>query len=76
MCGVIRYGVGYFINMVAQKENLNTRIREILESEARSCTMDLECVTPEYVCRMWGGCVPIGEIATALKEFRKPGQNL
>lgn len=44
-----------------------TRIREFLENEARSCSMDFGCVTPEYVQRMLGGEYSIGEIRDALK---------
>ena len=29
------------------------RLREFMESEARSCSMDPGCITPEYVYRMW-----------------------
>ena len=49
------------------------RIREFLETEARSCSMDFGCVTPEYVFRSWGGSVTIDEIATGLTELRKQG---
>ena len=28
-----------------------------MEDEARSCSMDFGCITPEYVYRMWGGTV-------------------
>ena len=44
-----------------------TRIREFLENEARSCSMDFGCVTPEYVQRMLGGEYSIDEIRDALK---------
>ena len=49
------------------------KLREFLENEARSCSMDFGCVTPEYVFRSWGGQVPLEEIATGLKELRKQG---
>ncbi len=49
------------------------RLREFMENEARSCSMDFACVTPLYVYRMWGGCVAIDEIATGLIELRKNG---
>lgn len=41
---------------------LISRLREFLESEARSCSMDFGCVTPLYVYRMWGGSVAIDDI--------------
>lgn len=49
---------------------LISRLREFLESETRSCSMDFGCVTPEYVYRSWGGSVAIDEIATGLTELR------
>lgn len=30
------------------------RLKEYMENEARSCSMNFGCVTPEYVYRMWG----------------------
>lgn len=44
-----------------------SRLKEFMENEARSCSMDFGCVTPEYVYRMWGGQVPLKEIEQALK---------
>jgi hypothetical protein len=49
------------------------RLREFMEQEARSCSMDIGCITPDYVYRMWGGAVPIEEIAAGLSELRKQG---
>lgn len=49
------------------------RLREFLENEARSCSMDFGCVTPEYVFRSWGGSVVMNEIATGLTELRAKG---
>ena len=49
------------------------RLREFIENEARSCSMDFGCVTPEYVFRSWGGSVAIDEIATGLTELRTKG---
>ena len=48
-------------------------ISEFIEQEARSCSMDFGCVTPEYVYRSWGGSVAIDEIAKGLTELRKQG---
>ena len=47
------------------------RLREFMENEARSCSMDFGCVTPQYVYRMWGGIVPMDEITEALKEVKR-----
>lgn len=49
------------------------RLREFVENEARSCSMDYGCVTPMYVFRMWGGKFSIEEIEYGLKEIRKGG---
>jgi len=49
---------------------LVSRLRDFLESEARSCSMDPACVTPEYVYRMWGGSVPLDDIAKDLDEAK------
>lgn len=53
-----------------KEENLKGRLQRILEDEARSCSMDFGCVTPEYIYRMWGGSVPFEDIAAALEEIR------
>lgn len=49
------------------------KLREFLEQEARACSMDFGCVTPEYVFRSWGGSVAVDEIATGLTELRTKG---
>ena len=45
---------------------LNHRLREFIENETRSCSMDYGCITPEYVYRMFGGQYSIDEIQDAL----------
>lgn len=47
------------------------RLKEFLENEARSCSMDFGCVTPEYVYRMWGGTVALSDIELALNVCKK-----
>lgn len=47
-----------------------SRLQQFMENEARSCSMDYGCVTPEYVYRVWGGRVTIEEIANAMVEVR------
>jgi hypothetical protein len=51
--------------------DLTTRLKQFIESEARSCSMDSGCITPEYVYRMWGGTVNMDEISIALKEIKE-----
>lgn len=55
------------------KEDIVSRLREFIENEARSCSVDFGCITPEYVYRMWGGTVPIEDIEDALTEIRQNG---
>ena len=50
---------------------LTTRIKQFMEEEARSCSMDPGCITPEYVYRMWGGKVPLEEIKLAFPARRE-----
>jgi len=52
------------------------RLKSFLESEARSCSMDFGCVTPEYISRMWGGEVSREAISVALKELKSSGWGL
>ena len=53
--------------------SITRRLREFIEDEARTGSMDFGCITPLYVYRMWGGGVAIEDIATGLKELRKTG---
>lgn len=50
---------------------ITTRLQEFIEAEARSCSMDPGCITPEYVYRMWGGTVPLEEIEAAMKTLNE-----
>lgn len=53
-------------------ENLVARLREFMNNEARSCSMDYGCITPLYVYRSWGGSVALDDIAAALKFVKLP----
>ena len=53
-------------------EDLILRIKVFLNNEARSCSMDFGCVTPEYVYRSWGGAVALEDIAAAMKQVKLP----
>ena len=46
------------------------RLKTFLENEARSCSMDPACVTPEYVCRMLGGTMVPEDIAESLEKAK------
>ena len=54
-----------------EKEALIERLRQFLEAEARSCSMDPGCITPMYVFRMWGGSVSLEEIERAMEGVRR-----
>ena len=49
------------------------RLQQFIEDEARSCSMDFGCITPEYVFRMWGGQYSIEEIEKGFEELRNQG---
>lgn len=51
--------------------SLIDKLREFMETEARSCSMDFGCITPQYVQRMWGGKFSLDDIDKALKELRE-----
>lgn len=53
--------------------SLIDRLREFMETEARSGSMDFGCVTPLYVYRMWGGAIPMEDIENGLIELRRNG---
>lgn len=59
------------IQMRFMMDTIVHRLQEFMENEARSCSMDFGCVTPEYVYRMWGGSVAIEEIANAMIALRQ-----
>ena len=56
-----------------KEESIIERLQRFMEDEARSCSMDFGCVTPEYVQRMFGGVYSIDEIqdvlSVCLKDF-------
>lgn len=56
-----------------EEMNLIQRLKQFLEDETRSCSMDFGCVTPEYVYRMLGGQYSMEEIEKGLSELRKQG---
>ena len=53
------------------QSSLVDRLREFVEMEARSGSMDPGCITPLYVYRMWGGSVSMEEIEAGLQELRR-----
>jgi len=57
--------------LIVINTELVNRLREFVEMEGRSCSMDPALITPEYVYRMWGGKVELSEIEEAMKELKK-----
>ena len=55
------------------KVEIVERLQQFIEDEARSCSMDFGCITPEYVFRMWGGQYSIEEIEKGFEELRNQG---
>ena len=51
-------------------DDIVLRIRDLIENEARSCSMDFGCVTPLYAYRMLVGSVSIDEITNALNYLK------
>lgn len=51
-------------------EDVISRLKEFIENEARSCSMDYGCVTAEYVFRMLGGQIPLEDIQKGLAIIR------
>ena len=52
-------------------EDVVSRLREFIEDEARSGSMDFGCITPLYIYRMWGGTVAIEDIENAMEDVRR-----
>ena len=55
------------------KEDVLSRLREFIENEVRSGSMDFGCITPLYVYRMWGGAIPMEGIENWLMELKQEG---
>lgn len=58
------------------KKEIVDRLRSFIENEMRSCSMDIGGITPEYVQRMWGGSVPLGEIEAAMRVLKSTRDSL
>ena len=50
-------------------EDIVARLREFIESEVRSGSMDYGCITPLYVYRMWGGAIPMVDGAKGTRIY-------
>ena len=56
------------------KMDVVERLKQFMEAEARSCSMDFGGITSLYVYRMWNGDVPLDEIERAMTEIMFPGR--
>ena len=56
--------------MVMTDTTMIDRLKQFVESEMRSCSMDIGGITPLYVYRMWGGEFSMEEIENGLNELR------
>ena len=50
-------------------DDIVLRIRDLIESETRSCSMDFGCITPLYVYRMLGGAVSLEKIEQVMPNI-------
>ena len=50
-------------------DDIALRIRNLIEHEARSCSMDFGCITPLYVYRMLGGEVSLEKIKQVMSNI-------
>ena len=55
------------------KEDVLSSLREFIENEVRSGSMDFGCITPLYIYRMWGGAFPMEDIENGLMELKQQG---
>ncbi len=53
-------------------DDIVTRIRQFIEHEMRSCSMDIGGITPLYVYRMWGGEISLEEIEDGFNRLPNP----
>lgn len=49
-------------------DDIVLRIRDLIENETRSYSMDFGCITPLYVYRMLGGTVNIEKIEQVMSH--------
>lgn len=51
-------------------DDIVLRIRDLIENETRSCSMDFGCITPLYVYRMLGGKVSLEKIEQVMSNIK------
>ena len=50
-------------------DDIVLRIRNLIENETRSCSMDFGGITPLYVYRMFGGAVSLEKIEQVMSNI-------
>ena len=55
-------------------DDIVLRIRNLIENETRSCSMDFGGITPLYVYRMWNGNVALEDIEEAMAVIKFHGR--
>ena len=58
---------------IGMKEDVLSRLREFIENEVRSGSMDFGCITPLYIYRILGGAIPMEDIENGLMELKQQG---
>lgn len=58
---------------MVDKQDLILKLKEFMENEARSGSMDFGCIIPIYFYCMFGGQFSMDEIESGLTEMRKQG---
>ncbi len=66
--------IGHTDSTDKHMQGIVERLKDFVESETRSCSMDFGCITPLYVYRMWNGDVPLDEMESAMAEIKFPGR--
>ena len=51
-------------------DDIVLRIRNLIENETRSCSMDFGGITHLYVCRMLGGAVSLEKIEQVMSNIK------
>ena len=51
-------------------DDIVLRIRDLIENETRSCSMDFGGITPLYVYRMLGGSVSVEKIEQVMSNVK------
>ena len=61
----------YLKTGIYMNHDLITRLKQFMDDDAMSCSMDYGCMTPLYIYRMWGGQVALEDIENALAVVKK-----